>query len=228
MLYFLHGLNGYTGELNSFIVVFSNYGFSSMAFDFMNGMDLRKAKFMDYVDRIIESINPDDILIGHSMGGLLVQKIAEQTEIKAGVCICPSSPKGIKMQSLSFLSQIRYIPNFIGKVPFKISFEMAYRIFLNGMSEKKARVIYNKMQNQSTSVTYEVFKNKIHVDERKITCPPFFIARNKDQIIPVNIVKRIAEKYNAPLKIYDGSHFIYDDAKIISKDIIDFLKKQGC
>ena len=42
-------------------------------------------------------VNPDDIVIGHSMGGLIVQKIAEETAIRGGVAICPAPAKRHKV-----------------------------------------------------------------------------------------------------------------------------------
>jgi len=224
MLYFFHGLNGYPNEWKPFIEIFSNHGYKCHAMDFKKGLDLKKIRFQDYIDLIVEKINDKDILIGHSMGGLIVQKVAEETNIKAGVCICPASLKGIEINKVSILSQIRYVPNIIFNTPFKPSFNLAYQLFLSKMPEKKARMIYKKLEVQSAIVSYEVLRSKIEVDETKVKCPLLFIGRNNDAIIPVDCVEKIAKKYNATFKRFDGNHYIYDDASIISDVIYDFIK----
>jgi len=224
MLYFIHGLNGYPSEWNSFIDIFTSYGYSCQAVDLQKGMKLKNTRFSDYIKKISSMVQKDDILIGHSMGGLIVQKVAEQKRIKAGVCLCPAAPQGIMINRLSILSQLRYIPNILAKIPFKPSFNIAYNIFLNNLSRDEAKKSYERMQKQSAIVTYEVFRSKIPVDETKITCPLFFIARKNDKIIPLSAVKKIAEKYQASLKIYEGNHYIYPDAGQLSEEIYHFIK----
>ena len=73
-------------------------------------------------------------------------------------------------------------------------------------------------------VTYEVLRSKIAVDETKISCPLFFIARRHDKIIPLHAVNKIAEKYHAPLTVLEGNHHIYPDAKKVAPVIYDFIK----
>jgi len=224
MLYFIHGLNGGPEEWDMFIDIFTSFGFSCKAIDLMGGMDLRKTRFQDYVNKVVSFVTKEDILIGHSMGGLVVQKVAEQTKIKAGVCLCPAAPKGIEIKRLSILAQLRYVPFILFKRPFKPPFHIAHQIFLDELSEEEAKKPYDNLKKQSAMVTYEVLRSKIPVDENKITCPLFFIARRHDKIIPLHAVEKIAEKYHAPLTILDGNHHIYPDAKKIAPIINDIIK----
>lgn len=224
MLYFIHGLNGFPGEWEYFIDVFSKNGYKCSAVDFKKDLDLRKTCFQDYVNLILEMIDEDDILIGQSMGGLIVQKVAEVKNFKAGVCICSATPKGILMNRTPFLSQIRYIPYIISNTPFKPSFHLAYQLLLSKMPEKKARILYDKLEVQSARVSFEVLRNKIEVDEAKVHTPFLFIGRKQDAIVPIDSVKEVAEKYDAPMILFDGNHYIYDDAEIMFDAIHDFIK----
>jgi len=224
MIYLIHGLNGFADEWSPFVQFFSQKGFVCTAVELKEGMNLRKTRFIDYVDKIVELVDPDDIVVGHSMGGLIVQKVAEQTTIKAGVGICPAPPMGIAMKSLSFLSQIRYIPFIIARIPFLPSFSLASNHFLNGIPLEEARKHYQLLQKQSAMVSYEVLKQKIPVNERKIFCPLFFIARNNDLIISPYVVKRVAEKYDAKMKRFPGNHYIFSDASEICEEIYQFIR----
>jgi hypothetical protein len=224
MLYFLHGLNGSSAEWHPFIKYFTREGYKCIAVELQEGMNLRKIHFKDYVDKVVDLVHPDDILIGHSMGGLIVQKVAELTLIKAGVCICPSPPKGIEMNAVSFLSQIRYLPFIIARVPFLPSFSLAQNHFLNDIPLKEAQRRYRQLRKQSAIVTYEVLKARIPVDETKVDCPLFFIARNNDLIVSPVIVSRIAKKYSGTITYLDGNHYIFSDVDLVADSIHRYIK----
>jgi pimeloyl-ACP methyl ester carboxylesterase len=224
MIYFLHGLNGFADEWQPMIHYFSSKGFHCTAIELRKGMNLRKTRFQDYVDKIVSLVEKEDILVGHSMGGLLVQKVAEATVLKAGIGICPAPPKGIKTQSLSYFTQIRYLPFIIARLPFLPSFSLFQNQLLNNLPLEIAKKRYQSLQKQSAIVTYEVLKQKIPVDETKIRCPLFFIARANDLMISPSIVQQIAEKYNAPMKTISGSHYIFSDSIEISKEIYEYIQ----
>ena len=224
MLYFLHGLNGSAAEWTSFVEYFTEIGYDCTAVELQKGMNLRKIRFQDYVNKVVSIVQCNDIVIGHSMGGMIVQKVAEQTSIRAGVCICPSPPKGIKMKSISFFSQLRYIPLFIARIPFLPSFSLAQNYFFNDIPLELARKRYHQLKKQSAIVSYEILKAKISVDETKVNCPLFFIARKNDRIILPEIVSQIAEKYNAPIKYLDGNHCIFYHFKPVAECIHNYIK----
>ena len=96
MLVFIHGLCNIPDAWDKITNYFNNKGFSCKSVDLREGLDLKKTSFKDYVEKVKKTINEEDILIGHSLGGLIVQKIAEEKKIKAGVAICSAPPRGIK------------------------------------------------------------------------------------------------------------------------------------
>jgi pimeloyl-ACP methyl ester carboxylesterase len=224
MLYFIHGLNGSAAEWAPFIEYFTEKGYDCTAVELQEGLNLRKIHFQDYINKVVSIVHGNDIVVGHSMGGMIVQKVAELTSIKAGVCICPSPPKGIEMKSISFLSQIRYIPFIIARIPFLPSFSLAQNHFLNDIPLEEAQIRYQQLKKQSAIVSYEVLKAKISVDETQVNCPLFFIARKNDLIISPEIVSRIAEKYNAPIRYLDGNHYIFSNFKPVADCIYDYIK----
>ncbi len=225
MLYFIHGLNGIPDNWLPCIDFFSKQGLASRAIDFRKDKDLQKTQVKDYVDTISCQVAEHDVLIGHSMGGLLVQKVAEQKNIKAGICICPAPPKGISMKSISLFDQLKYIPYIVGNRPFKISYSLARKLFLNGMSEKQARFAYERLHEESAKVTYEVMKNKTEVDEAKVTSPLFFISVEEDKTCPPDLVRKIAEKYDSTVKVLPGSHYIFAHIDPINQELLRIIKQ---
>jgi len=224
MLYFVHGLNGSPHDWDDFITYFQAKGFQCHAVELKKDLNLRKTHFMDFVHRVSTLVSEDDIVIGHSMGGLIMQKVLEQRKCRAGIGICPAPPMGIQLDSVSFLKQIRYVPNMVLGIPFKPSFGLVQSVFLSGWDEALQRKIYNRLQKQSAHVTYEVMKQKIAVDEKSIVSPLYFIGRKQDVTIPVDVVRAIAEKYNAPLDIVKGNHYIFLDWEAIAEKILTFIQ----
>jgi esterase/lipase len=226
MLYFLHGLNGYPTEWDRFIDYFMEKGYSCEAVDFMKGCDLRKTRFMDYVQSIASKVSHNDVVIGHSMGGLLMLKVAEKIPLQAGIGICLAPPQGFETTGISFNEQLRYVPNILFHIPFKPSFKLYRSLFVKHLGEPAAKAQYERLQKQSSVVTYEVMKHKIPVDASKISCPLLLIATEDDPAIPASMVESVAASYHATFKLYQGDHYIFNRWEKIAKGIYDFLKEK--
>ena len=226
MLIFIHGMLSNPDVWDPFIKFFYHKGFSCTAVDLKEGLDLRKVHFQDYVDKVTGQVSKDDIVIGHSMGGLIVQKVAEETNIKAGVAICSAFPKGLRYNRGITLSSVKYSPKVIIGRPFIQDYRYVRKYTLAGLEEEKAKKVFKEMEKQSAIVTYELGMNRIAVDEKKVTCPLFFITTRQDGICTPELVKRLAKKYTAEYKIYDGCHhFFYNDNwKEITEGIYTFIK----
>ena len=227
MLIFVHGMYSNADIWNPIIDYFNKRNFSCKAVNLKEGLNLRKVHFQDYVNKIKAIVKEEDIVIGHSMGGLIVQKIAEEADIKGGIAICSAAPKGIKFRGNIVLSSAKYALKVIIGKPFKVDYQYVRKYMLVGIEEKMAKSIYEELEIQSAIVTYELGMNRIAVDEKKVRCPLFFIATKQDQICNQKLVKKLAKKYNAEYKIYDGCHhfFCNNNWKDIANGIHNFITK---
>ena len=227
MLIFVHGMLSNADVWSPFIDYFSERGFSCRAVDLKEGLDLRHVCMQDYVDKVTAMVMEDDIVIGHSMGGLIVQKVAEEATIKGGVAICSAAPKGIKFRGEIVLDSAKYALNVIWGKPFKEDYDYVRKYMLVGVEEEEARRIYENLEKQSAIVTRELGRNKIAVDETKVNCPLLFIATKNDRICTVDLVKRLAEKYGAEYRVYDGCHHFFCNSswRDIAEEIHNFITK---
>ncbi len=227
MLIFVHGMLASADVWHPLIDYFNERNFSCKAVDLREGLDLRKTRFQDYVNKVKAMVTEDDILIGHSMGGLIVQKVAEEATIKGGVAICSASPKGVKYRGAIVFASAKYAPKVIMRKPFKEDYRYIKEYMLVGVEEEKAKNIYEKLEEESAIVTHELGMNKIAVDEKKVKCPLLFIATKNDRICSPELVKRIAEKYDAEYRLYDGCHhfFCNNNWRDIAEGIHDFITK---
>jgi len=227
MLIFVHGMGTNADVWGPIIKYFNQRKFSCKAINLREGLNLRKVRFQDYVDKVKAVATEEDIVIGHSMGGLIVQKVAEEANIKCGVCICSATPKGVKYRSRIILSSAKFAPKVIRGRPFKQDYGYVRKYALVGLDEEKAKNAYNKIENESSIVVYQLGMKRIAVDEKKVSCPLLFITTKQDGICAPELVKRLAEKYNAEYKIYDGCHnFFYNNSwHDIADEIHSFIKK---
>ena len=227
MLIFVHGMLSTADVWNPIISYFNERNFSCKAVNLKEGLNLKKVHFQDYVDKVKNIATVDDIVIGHSMGGLIVQKVAEEGDIKGGVAICSAAPKGVKYRGNIVLSSAKYAPHVIKGLPFKQDYPFIRKYMLVGIEEEQARNIYETLEKQSAIVTYELGLNRIVVDEKKVRCPLFFIATKQDGISPPELVYRVAQKYHAEYKQYDGCHHFFsnDNWREIAEGIHTFISK---
>jgi len=227
MLLFIHGMLSNADIWDPIINYFNKRDFSCKAINLKEGLNLKKVHFQDYVDKVKTIATKQDIAIGHSMGGLIVQKVAEEIDIKAGVAICSAAPKGVKYRGSIVLSSAKYAPQVIRGVPFKQDYRYIRKYMLVGIEEEKAKNIYKKLEKQSAFVTYELGMNRISVDEKKVRSPLFFIATRQDGISPPDLVKRIADKYHAEYKLYDGCHHFFsnDNWQEMAEGIHNFITR---
>ncbi len=219
MLIFVHGMYSNDDIWSSIIDYFNEKNFSCKAVNLKEGLNLRKVHFQDYVDKVKSIVTEDDIVIGHSLGGLIVQKIAEEASIKGGIAICSAAPKGVKFRGSIVLSSAKYASKVIRGRPFKVDYQYVRKYMLVGIEEEMAKSIYEELETQSAIVTYELGMNRIAVDEKKVRCPLFFIATKQDGVCNQELVRRLAVKYNAEYRLYDGCHHFFCDNSW--KDIAD-------
>src|SRR5664279_1579032 len=109
---------------------------------------LGKLTFRQVVDGLAEFIDklPEKpILIGHSMGGLAVQKLIEMDKGTSGVCIDTAPPKGVFSFKWSFLrANLQTINPLKGNSVCVPSLGWFHYAFCNTMTMEQTKVEYDK------------------------------------------------------------------------------------
>jgi len=156
----------------------------------------------DLEDDIME-LGEKPILFGHSMGGLLVQMLAERGLAKAAVLIAPAPPAGINALKWSvlkcFLGPILKL-KFLNR-PHKLSFRASAYGVLHLLRAQEQERIYSRCVWESGRAAREIgfwpldIRQVSRVDESKVTCPMLVIGSSEDRITPPAVTKKVAEKY---------------------------------
>lgn len=181
--------------------------------------DLVNMGFEDAVKamvKVIDSLPEKPIVVGHSMGGLIVQKLVEMDKVAAGISIDGAAPKNV-MAPLSTLKIVWPALNlFKGKSPFTGSKDWYHKAFFNTFSKEESDKLYEEFAvPESRKIVREsALKSFAKINFKKPHQPLLFIAGEKDAIFSPAFTKKIADKYKdknsvVACKVFENrTHFI--------------------
>lgn len=163
---------------------------------------LRALRFAHYVadldqelDRIEQQTGNRVTVIGHSMGGLLAQALAERNRPNAAVFISPTAPAGVRTAFLrsfwaafAFARGLRVVPG--AMYPYRA---VTDRLVFNRVPLAERDVEHAGMVHESLEVFADFRLH--HIDETKIRIPVLTVAAGRDRLVPPELVRLTARKY---------------------------------
>lgn len=165
---------------------------------------LRALRFAHYVDdieqeidRIAQQRGSLPTVIGHSMGGLIGQVIAERNRASAVVLISPTAPVDVRDRQLSSFWRGFAIARSLGLVPsalFPYRLVTDYMVF-NQVPLERRDAEHAGMVLESREVFADFAMHAI--DASKIRIPLLTISARRDRLVPAKIVRMTAKKYEA-------------------------------
>lgn len=149
------------------------------------------------------------ILIGHSVGGLVVQVLVNRGLARAGVCISSTAPNGMMTLDWNFLKAGAAIANpFRGDKPYEMSERVFRSRFCNTMTEEQTRAAYLKHAvHESRNVLRGCLGRAGRVDLRREHAPLLFVAGDQDRFIPEKLEKKNARAYAPAAGVVDFKEF---------------------
>jgi pimeloyl-ACP methyl ester carboxylesterase len=180
-------------------------------------INLGSTSVKDYVEDLedaIRSMDETPIIMGHSMGGLLAQKLAEKGLAKCLVLLAPAPPSGINVLKWSVLRSFCGLFRQWGfwSRPFRLSFNAAVYAPMQRLSCDEQKAFYDKLVCESGRVVSEIGlwfldpTGASRVDETKVTCPVLIMVGSKDRMTPASVVKKIFKKYRQVATYQEFDH----------------------
>ena len=174
--------------------------------------DLGKTTFGQVIEGLsgfIDKLPERPILIGHSMGGLAVQKLIEMNKGVAGICIDPAPPSGIFSFKWSFLkANLPTINPLKGNSVCLPGVKWYQYAFCNTMTIAETEIEYNKfVVPESRNIPRSSTKKDGKIDFKKPRNPLLIIAGEKDHIIPSSLNRKNFEAYKDKNSTIDFKEF---------------------
>ena len=153
----------------------------------------------DYADDVLEVLNWIDqpaVLIGHSMGGITVQKAAEKANLEALILLAAVGP--------GQLGKIRDpLPT---DKAFMFTPEQAREIWFHKIDDAFFKSVYEQLVPESVSVMNHYSSGQVQIDRSRVRCPMLTIGAEHDRTV-VHSFQSIAEFYCSDrLFIPDAGH----------------------
>lgn len=190
----------------------------------------------DYTDdlvALVDGLDSPPLLVGHSLGGLLVQLVAARTAHAGLIAACPSSvgSSGLNPTTLGIA-----LPHSLKARPWaKPVYPPTWQQFRRGVAgtqtEEAAREAFNDLVCESGRVLFFELAmpwldraKAARVDRGAITGPVLVIAGGQDHIVPSRLARRTAARFaNASYAEIPGSdHMVFGgDALPVTMGHID-------
>ncbi|MDQ4080602.1 MAG: alpha/beta hydrolase [Gemmatimonadota bacterium] len=220
----VHGIMGGAWYFAKWLEFFAARGHPSYALNLRGHhgsrpvADMGTVSVMDYVTDVRDATRgvadrhdgARVILVGHSMGGLIAQKAAESLAPAALVLLSSAPPRGIFLFSWPlFRRQMKHVPAILASRPVMADPADTTALFLNRLSPSEALELAPRWTSTSGRAGREMTLGSIAVEANRIECPVLVVAGTNDVAIPPRIQRRIATKYGAEFRDYDGhAHFL--------------------
>ena len=177
--------------------------------------DLGRVSVLDYVEDAREAMaevarrhaGARPVLVGHSMGGLIVQKLAESSAPAAVVLLCSAPPRGITVASLPLIKvqmRWRYLKPLLRSRP--LVGESADLRALNSdrIGDAEWETLFPRFGPESGTAGREISIGAIAVDAARVRCPVLVVATDEDRFVVPRVARALAKKYGGTLCVVRG------------------------
>lgn len=168
------------------------------------------ASLTDHFAGIISLLPEKPILVGHSVGGLVVQLLIQRELGAAGIAIRSFAPRGVNRWGFSFIRAMWETMMLFtsSRETYFISFRKWKYAIANGMTCEQQKELYYKYAiPESKRVIRETFKCLVKIDFRKAHVPLLFLSGNNDKLIPPSLNYHNYKKYTNENSITDYKAF---------------------
>ncbi len=151
----------------------------------------------DHLKGVIDALPERPVLVGHSIGGLLVQRLVSDGYAQAGVAISSAPPKGVISLSPHFLrANFPHINPLAGDKPVVMTPERFHYAFCNTLTRLASEEIFDALVvPESRNVPRSTLGRVAKIDFAAPHVPLLFQTGTQDHLTPVAMVRRNAGKY---------------------------------
>jgi len=172
----------------------------------------------DYVEDIVafvETLDTAPILVGHSLGGVVAQKVAARGLARAIVLLNSSVSWGIlpTTDQERALGKMFMAAGSFWEGTLLPDFDTMVKFGLNKLDSTEQHRVFDRLVPESGRVMFELFfwifdenqTTKINYDS--VTCPVLVVSGSDDLAIPPSTARLIAERYGSRATFHEAEGF---------------------
>jgi pimeloyl-ACP methyl ester carboxylesterase len=216
-LLLVHGWWGGPWVWQHFQPYFSSHGFDCHVMNFDRCDEHRGESngetFAWRYQQVLERVRSLDhpVVIGHSAGGLLAQKLVEEVDLPAVILLGSAAPRGIFPVRTGPLirAAIRNAPTFLLRRPFLPSRKDMCSLNLNLLQPAQQDWVYDRMVPVSPQEAFVVIFSGGPVTASRVHTPMLVVSGAEDRLTPPSVARAIGRKYGAEyLEFDDHAHYL--------------------
>ena len=241
---FVHGMwHGAWCWAEHFLPYFAQHGYVSHALSLRGhggseGRDrLRWTSLADYVSDVLQVVKQFErppVLVGHSMGGMIIQKYLESNGAAAAVLLASAPPQGVLGATvrIGFRHPLAFMRAnaTLSMYPVVGTPELAREAFFSAdMPEEKVRGYYSRLQDESYRAYLDMMGLSLPRPKR-VKTPMLVLGAADDGIIIPKEVEATAQAYGTKAEVFPGmAHdmMLEDGWRKVAQRILGWLDEQG-
>lgn len=236
---FVHGIFADARVWTDWLPRFAEHGLPAYAVNLRGRSDSKPVAnigavsiedFVDDAANVARMIGKPAI-VGHSMGGLIAQRLAERDLVRAMVLITPAPPRGIVLISAELIAkQLKYLPNVLLSRALPPNAADLRVVALNRASPELQERVLAQLTPDSGRAARELSITGVPVNAARVTCPVLVIAAEDDHFVPSKTVARIARRYDAELRVLRGrGHMVVMEPgwEALADDVAAWIASRG-
>ncbi|MDD2742455.1 MAG: alpha/beta hydrolase [Rhodocyclaceae bacterium] len=169
----------------------------------------------DYVDdvvKVVDWLGELPVLIGHSMGGFVVQKYLEHHHAAGVALVCSVPPQGLVAAQFHLMFQKPHLFADLNNIMSGDGADIATlreALFAGEVDESMLQIWLTRMQTESHRALWDMSMFNLPNLHRMNRPPMLILGAEKDVLVPAFLVQTTGHTYNLPVHIFrDMGHAV--------------------
>ena len=166
------------------------------------------------------------MLVGHSLGGLIAQRLAAEGRASAVVLLCSAPPAMLSARPAALRRFAPNMPRIMSGRPFIVPNGACSVLALNQVPDAERPAIHARLTHESGRVYRSLMMGTVRVDAGAVDVPIRVIGGTEDRIISPALVRKTAKHYGVEAELLAGhAHWILAEPgwQAICDDVVDWI-----